>query len=765
MTSTHITPRPPGFDHPQPDRGPAGAATAPPVCRGLPGALAPDAQAFLDNLVKLRLVEPSAVRMFLNEQADLQAGAGTQDRLGQALVRDGLLTNYQLERVACGVTHGLVLGNYRVLDAIGQGGMGVVFLAEHRLMRRQVAVKVLPVDEDCDSGLRQRFYAEMRSQAELQHPNVVMAFDAGELDAPGPDAPGLVYLVMELVDGHDLEREVLKNGPCAPARACDFARQAAAGLQAAHDRHLIHRDLKPSNLLLSKTGQVKLVDFGLARQFCSRLTDPRSLLGSVEFMAPEQSFDPSAVGKEADIYGLGATLFWLLTGQPPYAFCKTVAAVLRKLQQEPPRRLRELKPDVPAALDELVARMLDRDPARRPASPVEVMYALTPFLSADASRLVSRASAVPEPSSDPRRCRALIVDDQAEVRLFHRRLLEHMDCECVEAGDGAAALKAAESAFDLILLDVCMPGMDGFEVCRQLRARAPHSHVKIIIVSGNGDTDQLAESLPHGADDYIAKPFGVAQMIAKVEHVLKLKAAQERADWLAEEVRRTNGQLCLSLEARAADVRQAQDALLFTMSKMAEAGDGETPGHFRRMQRYTRVLAEQAAKRPPWSGLVDDRFLEQMERCAPLHDIGKIGLPYEVQVKRTPLTDAERRLLRAHPLIGDRILGALAHEHGASLEFMGAARAIVRHHHERWDGDGYPDRLAGDAIPAAARLVAVADVYDALRRERPHKRPLSHTDSLRILTDLSVSQFDPALVEALIACAQEFERIFWEVAA
>jgi response regulator RpfG family c-di-GMP phosphodiesterase len=692
-------------------------------------------------------------------------GTASKERLTQALVQAGLLTNYQVERVECGVTHGLVLGNYRVLDAIGHGGMGVVFLAEHRLMKRQVAIKVLPVDEGSDPVLRRRFYAEVRNQAELQHPNVVLAFDAGEVDPPEPGAPGLVYLVMEYVDGLDLERHVLARGPCEVSQACDFIRQAACGLQAAHDRHLIHRDLKPSNLLLAKNGQVKLVDFGLARQFSSRLTDPRSLLGSVEFMAPEQSHDPSSVGKEADIYGLGATLFWLLTGQPPYPFCKSVGAVLRKLQQEPPRHVRDLKPDAPKALDELVDRMLDRDPSRRPPSPLDVMHVLTPFLSSETSlRASGPASTVSsdDPASTRRVNRALIVDDQASVRLFHRRLLEQMGCECVEVGDGPSALKAAEEPFDLVLLDVRMPGMDGFEVCRRLRARCPHSYVKIIIVSGNGDSDQLAESLPHGADDYIAKPFGVAQMVAKVEHAMKLKAAQEREQWLAEQLRIVNDQLRASLDSRAADVRQAQNAVLFTMSKMAEAGDGETPGHLRRMQRYTRVLAIQAAKLAPWSGLVDDRFLDQMERCVALHDIGKIGLPDEVLLKRTPLSESERRLVRTHTLIGDRILDALAHEHGASLEFLGMARAIVRFHHERWDGDGYPDRLKGDAIPAVARLVAVADVYDALRRERPHKKPLPHAEAVKIITQLSKGQFDPTLIDALRIRQAEFERVFYE---
>src|SRR5262249_25863977 len=149
---------------------------------------------------------------------------------------------------------------------------------------------------------------------------------------------------------------------------------------AAHDRHLVHRDIKPTNLLLTKAGRVKLADFGLARQFCSKLTDPRCLLGSLEFMAPEQSLDPSAVGRGADIYGLGATLFCLLTGEAPYPFNRNVGGALRALQHEQPRRLRKLRPDAPEELEALLDRMLDRNPSRRPAMPLLVMNDLMPFL-------------------------------------------------------------------------------------------------------------------------------------------------------------------------------------------------------------------------------------------------------------------------------------------------------------------------------------------------------------------------------------------------
>jgi response regulator RpfG family c-di-GMP phosphodiesterase len=733
-------------------------------------ALHVDARTFLAQLVQLSLLPADTVDRFLSEREDRLAEYGTGVQIGQALVQAGLLTGYQLDRVLAGTTHGLVLGNYRVLDTLGSGGMGVVFLAEHGLMKRRVAVKVLPVDDDCPPSVKERFYAEMRVLAELCHTHVVMAFDAGEVVPKDPKLPALIYLVMELVEGGDLERHVLEHGRCDLVTACHYIHQAASGLQAAHDAHLVHRDIKPSNLLLTSSGRVKLVDFGLARQFCSRLTDPRALLGSLEFMPPEQSHDPSAVGKEADIYGLGATMFWLLTGETPYPAARNVGAALRALQQQEPRRVRDLRPDVPEALDALVAQMMERNPLHRPPTALAVMNALAPFLVAE-SRLASVLGGDRREEARPRAAtkrRALIVDDEHHVRLLHRVILQSLGCECVEAKDGTSALTAAMSTganggpFDLILLDLNLPDMEGYEVCRRLRARSPNAHLKIIVVSGRGDQNDLAESLPRGADDYIPKPFEPRQLLAKVGHALRLKDAQERVRMLTEQLMRTNQQLRESLESRGEDVRRAHDALLFTMAKMAESRDGETPGHLRRLQLYTHVLAQHAARRAPWLGLVDHRFLEQVERCVPLHDIGKIGLPDEILLKPGSLTAAERSLVETHTLIGDRILEVLGREHGHSLEFLGMARVIVRHHHERYDGRGYPDRLAGDAIPAAARVVAIADVYDALRRVRHYKAAMSHEQAIEVLHN-SPGQFDPTLLTALKGCAEDWERIYHDI--
>src|SRR5205807_7340974 len=249
-----------------------------------------------------------------------------------------------------GTTYGLVLGNYRVLDRLGGGSVSTVFLAEHVLLRRRAAVKVLVVDAEFPRAVLDRFHAEARVLADLHHPHVVLAYDAGRLPRPAPHAAALHYLVMELVTGGDLEHYVYDHGPVPVAQACEWARQAASGLQEAHDHHLVHRDLKPPNLLLDRARLVRVVDFGLARQFVSKLTGPGDVLGSIEFMSPEQSIDPSSVGPPADVYGLGATLFWLLTGHTPYPAEPNVAKALRTLQRERPRRLRQFLGDAPEVL-------------------------------------------------------------------------------------------------------------------------------------------------------------------------------------------------------------------------------------------------------------------------------------------------------------------------------------------------------------------------------------------------------------------------------
>jgi response regulator RpfG family c-di-GMP phosphodiesterase/tRNA A-37 threonylcarbamoyl transferase component Bud32 len=731
---------------------------------------------FLDGLMRGQLLNRSSLGLFLRENAGRKEQLATVETVGQALVQAGLLTPYQLDRVQSGTMHGLILGNHRVLERLGAGSMGVVFLGEHLLLKRRVAIKVLPVDDDLPPSILERFYGEMRVLADLHHPNIVTAFDAGRLPPQQPGTPWLHYLVMELVPGGDLEQYVIDRGVLPIPQACHWLRQTACGLQEAHDHHLIHRDVKPSNLLLSPDGQVKLVDFGLARRFTSSITDPTCLLGSIEFMAPEQSLDPSAVDGRADIYGLGASLFWVLSGQTPFPEEKSVARALRALQFDRPRRIRQFRPDVPQELENLVDKMMDRDPNQRPALPVTVMNALTRFATPaapaweifDVGNSPNPAMAQPTPASDvpaaDQGWKVLIVHDDAVTRRVMWEALEPLGCLIGEANRGEKALSLVRNEpCDLVLLKLSLPDMAGHAVCDQLRQHPPRPHIKIVFLTDRRDKNDLADALARGADDCMAQPPDLRQLAAKVQYLLRLKDAQDRTDVLARNLMMANRQLEDSLEARAGDVRRAHDALLFAMAKMAEQREGETAGHSRRLQRYTRALAEALRNDPAWSGILSAQFIDQVERCVPLHDIGKIGLPDALLSKPGALDPGERSLMETHTLIGASMLDALAKEYGGSLGFLTAATVIVRYHHERWDGSGYPDGLSGEAIPPAGRLLALPDVYDALRRKRYYKPAMSHDEAVSVLIEKTEGHFDPAVVEAFATSHEKFKKIYQQI--
>jgi putative two-component system response regulator len=356
--------------------------------------------------------------------------------------------------------------------------------------------------------------------------------------------------------------------------------------------------------------------------------------------------------------------------------------------------------------------------------------------------------------------KVLIVHQDAAQRDAIRAILEPFGCLAADASQGSEAMAAARSnPCDLVVLQRALADMDGYEVCKHFRERPPKPHAKVILLAEEAD---LGVALAHGADDCIAAGRDLRVLSAKAQYLLRLKEAQDQAHVLARDLLTANRQLEDSLRARAEDVRLAHDALLFAMAKMAESRDGETAGHCRRLQLYARALGQQLAADAAWAGILHGSFLDMVERCVPLHDIGKIGLPDALLSKPGKLTPPERSLMETHTLIGASMLDALAREYGQSLGFLATATVIVRHHHERYDGQGYPDHLAGDAIPPAARMMALADVYDALRRKRFHKPAMAHEEAVRNLFE-SEGQFDPAVVQAFASCEAEFRRIYQQV--
>jgi len=688
------------------------------------------------------------------------------------LRKHGLLTEYQAARVEARTIHGLILGNYRVLDRLGAGSMGVVFKAEHCVMRRLVAIKVLPLFHGQNDKYLARFLSEMRAVAQLQHPNIVTAIDAGQVVSDGAN-PVLHYFAMEYVPGEDLERHVESQGPLSVMKACDIAYQIASALSEAHKHQLVHRDIKPSNIIITPEDQAKLLDFGLARHFRHRQTEPGTLLGTVDYMAPEQARDATTVDIRADLYALGATLFFCLTGRPPFATEGTlVQAVVRRLKQAAPS-FREDRPDLPLELDAVLMRMMALLPEDRYATPDAVMRALMPFVKPEMNEHLGIAPPCPSQAEQSSQAnlpaaalghRILIVDDEDNIRDFTRCVLESQGYRCATACDGKAGLELAHAeAFDLVLLDIDMPLMKGNEVLRLLRERPPRPHLKIIMFSGRASPDEMAAMMIAGADGYLTKPFSLTQLGGQVKASLRLKEMQDRADLLNRRLTGINAELERTLTARDSDLIHVRNALVLALATLVKHRDGETGAHVWRLQRFSRCLAEEASSMPYFNGQIDANFIDLLECCAPLHDIGKVGIPDCILLKPGKHTPDERLLMQSHTTIGADTLKEVADHHGSSVAFLQMATDIARYHHERFDGSGYPDRLAGADIPLAARIVAVGDVYDALRSRRVYKPALSHVASVRIILKDSPGHFDPALVQAFERCEPRFEKIYHEL--
>lgn len=360
----------------------------------------------------------------------------------------------------------------------------------------------------------------------------------------------------------------------------------------------------------------------------------------------------------------------------------------------------------------------------------------------------------------PQVSRVLIVDDEPANCHLCRTVLNHDGIQCDEVYHGEAALDAIrKQSYDLILLDIDMPRMTGTEVLRRLRQNPPYPHLKIMMVSGRASGDEMAQMLMGGADDYLTKPFSIVQLSYRVKASLHLKVAQDRSDLLNSHLNRMNHELETKLSARNSDLVHARNALVLALAELVAYRDIESGNHLMRLQHYSRSLAEEAASHPAFGRQIDENFIQLLASCAPLHDIGKVGLPDYILLKPGKLAADERVLMQTHTTIGSAVLQKVAASHGFAVVFLQMAIDIARHHHERYDGAGYPDRLSGDAIPLSARIVAIADVYDALRSRRVYKPALSHLETVQVMVQ-SPGHFDPTLFQVFERCTDKFDHLF-----
>ncbi len=303
----------------------------------------------------------------------------------------------------------------------------------------------------------------------------------------------------------------------------------------------------------------------------------------------------------------------------------------------------------------------------------------------------------------------LVVEDDPASRLLMSRVLEGAQYRVITASDGTAALRAVtDERPDLVVLDIGLPGMDGLEVCQRLRTDPRNATLPVIMLTARVQLDDIVTGLGVGADDYLAKPFRQPELLARIRSALRLRAALVRME--------------------------TAHAVVATLANAVEAKDPVTEHHCQRLASLSARLTERLG--------LDHRAAETIAYGALLHDVGKIGIPESILTKPGPLDEAEWELMRRHPEIGERIC--------APLDAGAAFLPIIRHHHERWDGRGYPDRLAGEAIPLGARIVSVADAFDAMTHDRQYRQARSVADALEEIHRGAGGQFDPELAALFV---------------
>jgi putative two-component system response regulator len=347
----------------------------------------------------------------------------------------------------------------------------------------------------------------------------------------------------------------------------------------------------------------------------------------------------------------------------------------------------------------------------------------------------------------------LVVDDTPEnLQLMHELLRETYRVRLATSGEIALNLAVTEPQPDLILLDIMMPGLNGFEVCRRLKSEPRAWGIPVIFLTAMDQDIDQEEGFRCGCVDYITKPIAPPLVMARVATHIALKRTNDQLAW-------TNSNLQQEVERQTREVQKVQEVTIMAMASLAETRDNETGMHLRRTQQYVRVLAEELQRASPYAAQLDAMAIDLMTKSAPLHDIGKVGIPDGILLKPGRLTSDEFEVMKTHTEIGAKIIASAEEGLGTPSSFLRFAREIAHHHHENWDGSGYPNGLAGTAIPLSARLMAVADVYDALICRRIYKEPLTHADAERFIKEGSGAKFDPVLVQAFEHLAPRFAEI------
>jgi putative two-component system response regulator len=347
----------------------------------------------------------------------------------------------------------------------------------------------------------------------------------------------------------------------------------------------------------------------------------------------------------------------------------------------------------------------------------------------------------------------LAVDDApVNLSLITGLLKSHYRVKVANSGEKALRIVHSDLPPDLVLLDVMMPDLDGIEVCRRLKNDPRTRHIPVIFLTAMAKSDDERLGLEAGAVDYITKPISPPILLARVKTHLQLKAGQ---DFLKDK----NAYLESEVIRRTREVQAIQDVTILTMASLAETRDNETGNHIRRTQHYVKALANKLRDHPRFAGYFTDHVIDLLFKSAPLHDIGKVGIPDKILLKPGKLTPEEFEIMKTHTTLGRDAIEQAERQLGTPVEFLKLAKEIAYSHQEKWDGSGYPEGLSGDAIPVSARLMAVADVYDALISRRVYKAAFTHERAVELISEGRGKHFDPDITDAFMEMREEFRMI------
>ncbi len=344
----------------------------------------------------------------------------------------------------------------------------------------------------------------------------------------------------------------------------------------------------------------------------------------------------------------------------------------------------------------------------------------------------------------------LVVDDTPDnLSLMSGLLKDRYRVKVANNGEKAIKIAQGTDAPDLILLDIMMPGLSGYEVCEILKKDAATRDIPIIFLTAMTATDDEKKGLELGAVDFITKPVNPPIVMARVATQLQVKAA---ADFLKDQ----NSYLEQEVAKRTRELAAIQDVTILAMASLAETRDNDTGNHIRRTQHYMKLLADHLQPHPRFSEFLTDHTIAMLFKSAPLHDIGKVGIPDRILLKPGRFEPHEMEIMKTHCKLGRDAIQHAEDQLGLEVEFLKYAKEIAYGHQEKWDGTGYPEGLAGDAIPLSARLMAVADVYDALISRRVYKEGMPHEKAVGIIAEGRGTHFDPDITDAFLALAESF---------